>query len=244
MVEGPTLLGEALAAGATVEAVYAPVEGLALPEVEAARDRGVPVSVLQPGVIERIADVVTPQPVLAVVHTVDVSVEALRGSDFLLICVDVRDPGNVGTMLRAARAAGVGGVVCCGGTVDVFNPKTVRASAGAIFDVGVAVGGVPVDVLTAAGSWGLHRVAADPHAGRAYTEVDLTAPLALVVGNEARGLADAQLDAVLDGRVRIPMQGGAESLNVAMATTVLCFEAARQRHANPTDAGGDAGRWS
>ncbi len=240
VVEGPTLLAEALAADVAVEAVYASAEGTGLPIVEECRRRGLPVSVLAPGVLERIGDVVTPQAVLAVVPTVDVALESLHGTDFLLICVDVRDPGNAGTLLRAARAAGVGGVVCCGGTVDVFNPKTVRASAGAIFRVDVVAGGDPVDVLTTVGSWGMQRVGADPRAATSYTDADLTGPLALVVGNEARGLGTADVAGVLDTRVRIPMMGGVDSLNVAMAASVLCFEAARQRQEAPgTSRGGE-----
>ena len=225
------MLAEALAAGASVEGVYTTQECLGTAAVEEAGRRGVDVAILAPGVIERVADTVTPQPVLAVVQTVDVGLDELRGSDFLLICIDLRDPGNAGTLLRAAEAAGVGGVVCCGGTVDVFNPKTVRASAGAIFNVRVAVGAEAIEVMKTVGSWGVRRLAADPHEGTPYTKADLTAPVALVVGNEAHGLAGRDLDAVLDGRVRIPMRGRTESLNVAMAATLLCFEAARQREA-------------
>jgi TrmH family RNA methyltransferase len=229
VIEGPTLLADALAAGATVEAVYAGPAGVDLPAVGQARERGIPVQLLAEGIVERVADTVTPQPVLAVVARVETPLTALRSSDLLVICVDIRDPGNAGTLLRAAEAAGAGGVVCCGGTVDVFNPKTVRASAGAIFHVPVAIGGDATEVLRTAGSWGLRRWAADANDGTSYDAVDLTVPTALVLGNEAHGFGGHDLDAVIDGRVRIPMHGRAESLNVAVAGAVLCFEAARQR---------------
>lgn len=242
VAEGPTLLAEALDAGAAIEAVLAGPDALALVEVTRAREQGVTVLPLAPGVVERVAGTVTPQPVLSVVATLDVPLGRLVGSDFLVVCVDVRDPGNAGTVLRTAEAAGAAGVVCCGGTVDVFNPKTVRASAGAIFKVPVAVGGEALDVLTTIGAWGVRRLAADAHGGESYYDVDLTAPTALVLANEAHGLAGRALDGVLDGRVRIPMHGRAESINVAMAAAVLCFETARQRQRGPRSE--DQHQWS
>ena len=131
-------------------------------------------------------------------------------------------------MLRSAEAAGAGGVVCCEGSVDVFNPKTVRASAGAIFHVPVVCGGDPAEVLDRLGQWGLRRLGTTPHGGVDYTVADLSGPVALVLGNEAHGLPPGLSDN-LDGLVTIPMAGRAESLNVGMATAVLCFEAGRQR---------------
>jgi TrmH family RNA methyltransferase len=144
-----------------------------------------------------------------------------------VVCADVRDPGNLGTVLRSAEAAGAAGVVCCDGTVDAYNPKCVRASAGALFHVPLVVGGEPgrvVDALRAGGRCCLGAVA---RRGTAYTAQDLSGS-ALVTGNEAHGLSP-ELEAQLDGFVHIPMEGRSESLNVGMACTVLCFEAARQR---------------
>ena len=183
---------------------------------------------LAPGVIERIADTVTPQPVLAVAPFVDVPLDDLRDADFLVVCVDVRDPGNAGTVLRSAEAAGAEGVVCCDGSVDVYNPKTVRASAGSLFHVRVVVGGDAVEVLERIGGWGVTRVGAMVHEGSDYTSVDLTRPVALVLGNEANGL-DPAAAAAVDVAATIPMRGRSESLNVGMAAAVLCFETARQR---------------
>ncbi|HEX2064729.1 MAG TPA: RNA methyltransferase, partial [Acidimicrobiales bacterium] len=171
---------------------------------------------------------VTPQPVMAVVPFVDVPLEDLRHSTLLVVCVDVRDPGNAGTVLRSAEAAGADGVVFCGGSVDVYNPKTVRASSGALFHVPVVVGGDSAEVLERIGEWGMARLGAVARSGRDYVEVDLAAPSALVLGNEAGGLP-ADLDPLLDDTVSIPMAGRSESLNVGMAAAVLCFEAARQR---------------
>jgi TrmH family RNA methyltransferase len=140
----------------------------------------------------------------------------------------VRDPGNAGTVLRSAEAAGADGVLSCDGSVDVYNPKTVRASAGSLFHVPVVVGGEPVDVLEQIGSWGVRRLGTVARRGHDYTAVDLARPTALVLGNEANGLPD-HVSAHLDDEVTIPMAGRSESLNVGMAAAVLCFEAARQR---------------
>ena len=185
---------------------------------------------LAPGVIERVADTVTPQPVAAIVACVDVELGALQSSQFVVICVDIRDPGNLGTVLRVAEASGAGGVICCEGSVDAFSPKTVRASAGSLFHVPVVAGGEPLEVLDRMGRWGVRRLATDAHAGSAYDTVDLTVPTALVLGNEAHGLP-ADVEAHLDGTVTIPMVGRTESLNVGMAAAVLCFERARQQRA-------------
>lgn len=233
------MVREALAAGVEVESVYAdrsgPAPDMELEELLAhAHEAGCRVFDLAPGVLARVADTVTPQPVMAIVRQMDVPLERLRRGpdddprDLIVVCVDLRDPANAGTVLRSAEAAGATGVVCCDGSVDLFNPKTVRASAGALFRVPVVAGGAPADVLDVIGSWGVERLATVARGGDTYTEVDLSAPVALVVGNEAHGLPEG-LDEVLDGGITIPMTGRAESLNAGMATAVLCFEAARQR---------------
>jgi TrmH family RNA methyltransferase len=232
VAEGSKVVSVALDAGAPVEALYCAPEASADDRASAVVDRaleaGVRVYELSPGVMERIADTVTPQPVLAVVGFVDVELSALAEASLLVVCVDLRDPGNAGTVLRSAEASGVDGVIFSDGSVDVYNAKTVRASAGALFQVPVAIGGDVAQVLERLGGWGMHRLAAMAHKGRDYTEIDLTAPAALVLGNEAAGVPEG-LDAVIDERVSIPMSGQSNSLNVGMAAAVLCFEAARQR---------------
>jgi len=178
-------------------------------------------------VLERVADTVTPQPVAAIVRRTSVELGALQGARFLVVCVDVRDPGNLGTVLRVAEGSGAGGVICCEVYVDAYSPKTVRASAGSLFHVPVVAGGEPLEVLDRMGRWGVHRLGTDAHRGAPYDSVDFTVPTAVVLGNEAHGLSD-DLAAALDGTVSIPMVGRTESLNVGMAAAVLCFERARQ----------------
>lgn len=221
------MLSEALVAEIPVEGVYVapdtPDDVLALAEASGAR-----VHVLAPGVLERVADTVTPQPVMAIVPYVDVPLDTLRDASSLVVCVDVRDPGNAGTVLRSAEAAGVDGVICCGGSVDVYNPKTVRASAGTLFHIPVVAGGDAVEVLELIGEWGIRRLGAAARSGTDYVALDLTQRTAFVLGNEANGLPPA-VEPLLDDHVQVPMAGRAESLNVGMTAAVLCFEAARQR---------------
>jgi RNA methyltransferase, TrmH family len=132
-------------------------------------------------------------------------------------------------VLRTADAAGAGAVVVCGGSVDPYNPKTVRASAGSLFHVPVVLGEDPRSVLQGLGVSGFRRLGAAVR-GDDYSKVDWSVRTALVLGNEACGLP-AGLE--LDGLVGIPMVGRAESLNVGMACAVLCFEALRQRRTMP-----------
>jgi TrmH family RNA methyltransferase len=227
VVEGPTLVGVALDAGAELECLFV-APGTTAPVVARAVAAGVAVFELAPGVLERVAGTVTPQPVMAIARAVDVDLAELAGATLVVVCVDIRDPGNLGTVLRSAEASGVGGIICCDGSVDVYNPKCVRASAGSLFHTRIVARGEPVRVLGTLGGWGLRRLGTRPDDGEPYYRVDLAAPAALVLGNEAHGLPAAAA-AELDGWVTIPMAGRSESLNVGMAAAVLCFEAARQR---------------
>jgi len=247
VVEGVNVLEAALDGEADIEALFAAPE--AESECPALLDRaarrGILVHRLDPGVLERVAGTVTPQPVLAVARWRPRALAevAARGGggrgaepsgggvaepNLLVVGVDVRDPGNGGTLIRSAEAAGAHGVIFCRGSVDVTNPKTVRASAGALFHVPVVEGCDPQEVLGVLGDLGLMRIAAVAHGGERPDRVDLSGPLALVFGNEAQGLPSDVLDGV-DTRVTIPMPGRSESLNLGMAASILLYEARRQR---------------
>jgi TrmH family RNA methyltransferase len=229
VLEGSKVIGEALDAGVPLEAVFVAGDASGVdPLLDRAVAAGVRVHTLQTGLIERVADTVTPQPVMAIAPWVDRSLPDVRGADFLVVCVDVRDPGNAGTILRSAGASGAAAVVFCEGSVDVFNPKTVRASAGSLFHVAVVNGGPVEDVLATLGDWDVRRLGCAARDGTPYDETDLTVPVALVLGNEAHGLPSGLS---LDGTMTIPMAGTSESINVGMAGAVLCFEVARQRRA-------------
>jgi TrmH family RNA methyltransferase len=232
VAEGTRLVAAALDAGAGVEGLYVAADALDAPSLgpllASADAAGVRVHQLAPGVLEKVAGTVTPQPVLAVVQTPVAALDQLASAGFVVVCVDVRDPGNTGAVIRLADAAGADAVVCCDGTADPFNPKTVRASAGSVLHLPVVVGGAPGDTLRALGSWGMQRVAAVVRDGTPYTELDVSGPICLVLGNEAAGLPD-DVAGSIDASVSIPMGGRAESLNVAMAAAVLCFEVRRRR---------------
>jgi TrmH family RNA methyltransferase len=247
VVEGPKLLQEALDAGVAVESVYwdpsatsgsassgSPTASAAavVSLVERCLSLGLRVFELEPGILARVADTVTPQPILAVVSMIDVALDDVVSASSVpgltVVCATLRDPGNAGTVLRSAEASGAGAVVFCDDSVDVYNPKTVRASAGALFHVSVVAGGDTASVLDTLGRAGVWRLGTVARGGDDYSAVDLCRPTALVLGNEAHGLAD-EVAQRLDGNVTIPMSGRSESLNVGMAAAVVCFEAARQR---------------
>lgn len=227
MLEGAKVISEALDAGRVVEAVFA-APGTHDPLLDRALAAGARVRTLAEGVIERVTSTVTPQPFVALAPYCDVPLDAIADAPGIVVCADVRDPANAGTILRSAEASGVGAVVFCAGSVDVFNPKAVRASAGTLFHVPVVRGGEVSEVLDQVGSWGFRRLGAVAEHGEPYDTADLSGRVALVMGNEAHGLPDLG-EHQLDGFLTIPMAGRAESINVGMATAILCFEIARQR---------------
>ena len=200
--------------------------------VDRLRALDVRIEVLKEGVLERIGDTVTPQPVLAVASMTPADLDDLGAHGLVLVAVTVRDPGNAGTLLRSAEAGGAAGVVFCGNSVDPYAPKVVRSSGGAVFGIPVVEEDDPVKVLDALGRQGRRRLAAVATGGEHLERVDLTGSVAIVLGNEASGLPP-DLAFQLDGDVTIPVDPPAESLNVGMAGTVLAFEASRQRRAAP-----------
>jgi len=188
---------------------------------------GLEVRRLARGVAERIGDAVTSQGIFTVVRRVPAGADTLLRSDLSLVAASLADPGNLGTLMRSGAAAGATALGLGPGSVDAYNPKVVRASAGACFTVATLEGVPAVEMLEALGAHGVHRLGAVVAGGRAPESVDLTVPCTFVLGHETRGL-DHGLP--IDDVVTIPMRSG-ESLNVAMAATVLLFEAARQRRA-------------
>ena len=151
----------------------------------------------------------------------------LPANPFVVVAEHIEKPGNLGTMLRTADAAGVDALVVCDRCTDINNPNVVRASIGTLFTVPIAEAST-ADTLAWLKQHSIRALAASPHATKNYTEVDLTGPVAIVVGAEQFGLSDAWMTRA-DELVRIPMLGQADSLNVAAATTILLYEVVRQR---------------
>lgn len=231
VIDGPTLLAEALDAGVAVVDVFAApgAEGDLLARVEAT---GAAVHPVTAEVLARATDAVAPNGLAAIARRIEVPVaEAVRaaaGGPLAVVLAEVSDPGNAGTLVRAAEAAGAVAVLFTAGSVDPTNPKCVRAAAGSLFRLPVAIGGEATEVLDELRAAGVQTAATVVRDGVPYDEADLRGPLALVLGSEAHGLPREVVDAV-DLRLTIPMAGRAESLNVAMAGAVVCFEALRQR---------------
>ena len=148
---------------------------------------------------------------------------------FLVIGEHIEKPGNLGTMLRTADAAGADALIVCDRCTDINNPNVVRASIGTLFTVPIAEAST-ADTLAWLKARGIRSLAASPHASKNYTEVDMTHPIAVVVGAEQFGLSDDWMTQA-DELVRIPMKGQADSLNVAAAATILLYEVVRQRDA-------------
>ncbi|HYN32523.1 MAG TPA: RNA methyltransferase, partial [Ilumatobacteraceae bacterium] len=212
MVEGPVLVAEAVAAGWTFEAQFVP-EGS-----NSAIDGAGVVFELAQGVFERVASTETPQPPLAIVAMPDPASAStdpmLAASSFVVVLDRVSDPGNLGTILRSAEAAGADLVVLTPGSVDPFNPKVVRASAGALFHVPVVIA-----MIEEVGAAGIALFATTSHnfPGRTvtpHTDTDLTGRIGIVMGNEAAGLPDDWNDLVGPVRswITIPHRGRSESL--------------------------------
>ena len=230
LVEGPVLLGTALDAGAEVIDVYVHDDAVDRPAVAAVLARlGASVIpwVVPSGTLDRVGDVRTSQGVISVVRRGEASWPTPDATSFVLVLAGVADPGNAGTLIRAAAAAGAGAVVLAGG-VDPTNHKVVRASAGALFSVDVITTPSAISALQTLSSAGFTLAGTVVRDGAPYDTVDLTGAVAVVVGNEAHGLG-ADLVDLLDLTLTIPMAGPTESLNVAMAGTVMCFEVLRQR---------------
>ncbi|WP_460797676.1 TrmH family RNA methyltransferase [Microbacterium sp. GXF0217] len=233
LLEGPQAVREALSyrPDAIVELFSTPNGWEKHPDIRAkATQHGVVVEYVTEYVLNAMADTVTPQGLVAVVQQTPTAVKEIFAASprLIAICEEVRDPGNLGTIIRAADAAGADAVVLTGRTVDPYNPKVVRATTGSLFHLPVSVGGDLVDVVARARAAGITVLAADVKGDdllAARAEGVLDGPTAWLFGNEARGLEDESL-ALADRALKLPIFGRAESLNLATAASVCLYESA------------------
>lgn len=233
LLEGPQAVREALAwrPELVVELYATPTSTERHAELrQAAADSGVDLVYATEAVIDAMADTVTPQGVIAVARQFPTGIRDVFASSprLIAICEEVRDPGNLGTIVRAADAAGADAVVLTGRTVDPYHPKVVRATTGSLFHVPVSLGGDLADVAARARAAGLRVVAADVKGDDllvARAAGVLGGPIAWLFGNEAHGLSDDAL-ATADLALRLPIYGRAESLNLATAASVCLYETA------------------
>jgi TrmH family RNA methyltransferase len=224
LVEGPNAVGEALVDGVVEDLYVTPDVADLYLEVD------VPVTVVAEHVMERLADSRTPQGVVAVARRVRASLADVVGRGFLVVLHEVSDPGNAGTIIRTADAAGAVGVVLTSGSVDPWNPKAVRATAGSLTHLPIVTDVTTEEVVAACREAGQRVVGLDAGGHVDIDDPDATAPpVALVFGAEAHGLPDAVLDR-LDLVVAVPRYGRAESLNLAAAVAVTTFAVARRVH--------------
>lgn len=232
LVEGRKLVAEALAAGLVpVEAAVDEARRDAHPELIAALQAArASVHLCTGAVFQKLSFVTTPQGIAAVFRRPAWRDQDLLGAPpaLLVIAAGVKEPGNLGALLRATEAAGGRGLLALRGGADPFREKAVRGAAGSVFRVPARGGVTAADALALVARHGLALYVAEEHGDRDYLDVDLRAPCALVLGGEGEGIP-AELREAARARVRVPMQGQVESLNVAVAAGVLLYEARRQR---------------
>ena len=180
-------------------------------------------------IFKQISDTVNPQGILCVVRNSEADFQDILGKKAYIILENLQDPGNLGTILRTAEGAGVGAVIMNRGTVDIYNPKVVRSTMGAIFRVPFLYTDSLENVCNSLKDNGVKIFAAHLKGKENYSEPDYNNPSAFLIGNEGNGLTDATTR-LADELIIIPMLGKVESLNAANAATILMYEAFRQRN--------------
>lgn len=237
LLEGPQAVAEALQyrPELLVELFITPTALERHPNLgTAAREVDLEVEFVTEAVLEAMADTVTPQGVVAVCKQFPTSLKEILGGEPTLIAIleEVRDPGNAGTIIRAADSAGADAVILTGRSVDLYNPKVVRATTGSLFHLPVALAPDLDVVLQRVKAAGLQVLAADIKGEDLLAaRASLAAPTAWLFGNEARGLSD-ELFALADRAITVPIYGKAESMNLATAASVCLYESAFAQRAS------------
>lgn len=238
-VEGRHLLEEALRVGLRVRTVFVridPEQGVGVFEPRPEDPLGAPdveVLMVPAAIFDSIMQTETPQPVAALVEMPDWTwahlFQQTQIAPLIVVLAGLQDPGNLGTILRSAEAFGANGVVCLPGTVNPWNPKAVRASAGSIFRLPV-IAAEPEECFSMLRQAGAHIYTTAVRDAKPADQINLSAPLAFLIGNEGGGVPP-EIAAQADAALTIPCPGPVESLNAAAAASVLLYEAARQRRA-------------
>ena len=237
VLEGPVPIAELLASGAEIDELYVDLEQWEQADdrsplrslVRDAEEVGVPIWGLAASVFASVSDTNSPQGALALAIRTVTPIEVLaEGDGTILVLVDISDPGNAGTLVRAAEASGCAGVVFAGSSTDPYGPKAVRAAAGSIVRIPIAEQTDCSAALEELRSAGRRLVATVVDGGSAPEAADLTGSIAVLIGSEAHGLS-AAIVAECSHSITIPMQSTVESINAAVAGAVVLFEAARQR---------------
>lgn len=233
VIEGLRFVEEAVCAGIPLVKAYFTAHLLRAERgaqlVDKLTGQGVAVQEVAPRVMEKMAATEQPQGMLATVRVLEPDLAALENAQpFLLICDKIQDPGNLGTIIRSADAAGVQAIFTTTGTVDVYNAKVLRSTMGSIFRVPVFAEQDIDSIINILSKRGIILVGTTLAARQWHFETDFCRPVAIWLGGEAAGIENSVM-ARLPELVKIPMPGGAESLNVAAAASILMFECVRQR---------------
>lgn len=237
LLEGPQAVAEALAyrPELIVELYATPTALEKYQDIAAtAVDAGVDVEFASEEVIEAMADTVTPQGFIAVAHQFPTALKNIfsQTSQLVVILEEVRDPGNLGAIIRVADAAGADAVILTGRSVDLYNPKVVRSTTGSLFHLPIAIDVELETVVPLVKEAGMQLIAADIKGEDlvlARSQGVLDSPTAWLFGNEARGLSDEYLGLV-DRTIAVPIYGDAESMNLATAAAVCIYESAFAHH--------------
>lgn len=234
VIEGIRMMEEALDADIGLDAIY---YSPALLDTTRGKDlferlseRMLKIYLLSDRLMKQVGFTETPQGIIAVASQLHFSLDILlkNANPFFLLLDQIQDPGNLGTLIRTADAAGVSGVILTEGTVDLYNPKTIRATMGSLFHLPILAQQDGQDIIASLQREGIQVLAAALQTDTYFYEADFTRPTAVVIGNEGQGLSEEVLKAV-DLKIKIPILGKAESLNAAVAGAILVYEGARHR---------------
>lgn len=226
VIEGPHLVSEALKLDIIDFVVYSEN----LPILAKLQQKGVDCCKISRRQFTEISGVETPQGILAVVKQLDYKLEDIvtKSNPLVVFCVEVQDPGNLGTIIRTADAVGVSGVILSRGTVDLYNQKVIRSTMGSLFHLPIVAVDDAIETINYLKKRKVNVVAADLSSEKDFFAIEYKKPSLILVGNEGAGLPEEIIRAC-DEVVKIPMPGKAESLNVAVSTAVILYEVLRQR---------------
>ncbi len=234
LIEGPNLIYEALNHGGEIEMILCRedcyTEGLHSGGAGLTQ-AGAAVTVLSSGLFRKLSDTETPQGIMAIVKKRHYTEEEFfaPGASNIIVLDRLQDPGNIGTILRTADAAGYMGAILLKGTADIYSPKIVRATAGSLFRLPVFVADTPELVIRLLKKHKKDIICTTPNCSRLYHDADLKENVAIIIGNEGNGVCDEFLKDS-DTLIRIPMEGSIESLNAAVSAGILMYESVRQRY--------------
>ena len=236
LVEGLHLVSEAIQAGLLDRVIYSEKiletsEGKSL--IGKMISSGIPNEEANWHVIRHLSDVETPQGIIASVKpkAVDIGILFESSDPLIVVACGIQDPGNLGTIIRTADAAGCSGIILTRGTVNPYNDKVIRASSGSIFHLNIVKIDDIIEVVSALKRRGIKVISTVVGAEKEYYSVDYNGPVAVMIGSESKGLP-AEIERQTDISVSIPMIGKAESLNAAVSCAIILYEALRQRRGN------------